>query len=130
MARSGTSRTARSPSSATAAKAGRSLSSTSRSGHGADLERAKEVLLETVTGLQQDAAWRNRIMPDEPIVGVESITPTAVTIRIRLHTVHEQQVSVAREIRVRAMKALENAEVPTPYQGMPPDDPEQAGPTT
>ncbi len=99
--------------------------------HTADLERAKEVLLQTVSDLQQDPVWSNRIMPDDPIVGVESITPTAVTMRIRLHTVHEQQVSVAREIRVRAMKALESAEVPTPYQGtLPPDEPAQAGPAT
>lgn len=92
-------------------------------GHQADLERAKEVLLQTVSDLQQDSAWSNRIMPDEPIVAVESITSSAVTMRIRLHTVHEQQVSVAREIRVRAMKALEVAEVPTPSQGLlPPDD--------
>lgn len=98
-------------------------------GHSADLERAREVLLETVSSLQQDPTWSNRIMPDDPIVGVESITATSVTMRIRLHTVHEQQVSVAREIRVRAMKALESAEVPTPYQGMPPpDDPAAAGP--
>jgi small conductance mechanosensitive channel len=96
-------------------------------GHTADLERAKEVLLNTVSELQQDTAWRNRLMPDEPMVGVESITPTAVTMRIRLHTVHEQQVSVAREIRVRAMKALEGADVPTPSQGqLPSEDPTQA----
>ncbi|MCZ3389582.1 MAG: mechanosensitive ion channel family protein [Actinomycetia bacterium] len=100
-------------------------------GHAADLEHAKEVLLQTVTELQHDPSWSQRIMPDDPIVGVESITPTAVTMRIRLHTVHEQQVSVAREIRVRAMKALESAEVPTPTQGaLPPEDPAQAGPAT
>lgn len=91
-------------------------------GHGADLELAKEVLIHTVTALQQEDAWRTRIMPDEPIVGVESITATSVTIRIRLHTVHDQQVSVAREIRVRAVKALDAAEVPTPFTGaIPPE---------
>lgn len=83
-------------------------------GHGADLEQAKSVLVTTVTELQQDEAWAHRIMPDEPVVGVESITATAVTIRIRLHTVHEQQVSVARELRVRAVKALEAASIPLP----------------
>ena len=91
-------------------------------GHTADLELAKEVLLQIVTELQQEDAWSGRILPDEPIVGVESITPTSVTIRIRLHTVHDQQVSVAREIRVRAMKALEAAEVPTPFTGTPPPE--------
>jgi moderate conductance mechanosensitive channel len=83
-------------------------------GHGADLEQAKSVLVTTVTELQQDGVWAGRIMPDDPVVGVESITATAVTIRIRLHTVHEQQVSVARELRVRAVKALEAASIPLP----------------
>jgi small conductance mechanosensitive channel len=93
-------------------------------GHTADLELAKEVLVQIVTELQQEAAWSGRILPDEPIVGVESIAPTSVTIRIRLHTVHEQQVPVAREIRVRAMKALDAAGVPTPFAGaVSPDEP-------
>ena len=94
-------------------------------GHGADLEQAKSVLVTTVTELQQDAVWAGRIMPDEPVVGVESITATAVTIRIRLHTVHEQQVSVARELRVRAVRALEAASIPLPYPTPnPPVEPE------
>jgi small-conductance mechanosensitive channel len=89
-------------------------------GHGADLEQAKSVLVSTVTELQQEDLWASRIMPDEPVVGVESIAATAVTIRIRLHTVHEQQVAVARELRVRAVKALEAANIPLPY---PPPNP-------
>lgn len=90
----------------------------------ADLELAKEVLTQAVSELQQDPAWSSRIMPDEPIVGVESITATSVTIRIRLHTVHEQQVAVAREIRGRAINALDAADVPRPYVGVaPPESP-------
>lgn len=88
--------------------------------HSADLEQAKEVLLQSVSELQHDPAWSTQMMPDEPIVGVESITTSSVTMRIRLHTVHEQQVSIAREIRVRAMKALDQAGVPTPSLGVPP----------
>jgi small conductance mechanosensitive channel len=83
--------------------------------HSSDLEQAEDVLTTTVTELQADEQWSNRIMPDEPIVGVESITATAVTLRIRLHTLHEQQVPVARELRVRAVKALEVAGVPMPF---------------
>ena len=82
--------------------------------HNSDLELAKEVLLQTVTDLQHDERWASRLMPDEPIVGVESIAASAVTIRIRLHTVHEQQVPVARELRVRSVKALEAAGVQMP----------------
>jgi small-conductance mechanosensitive channel len=99
--------------------------------HSSDLEHAKEVLTQTVTGLQADSRWTNRIMPDEPIVGVESITATAVTIRIRLHTVHEQQVAVARELRVRAVKDLEAAGIQMPFSppGAAESGPEAAPPT-
>ena len=82
--------------------------------HGADLERAKQVLASTVAQLQHDPTWENRIMPDEAMVGVESVTAMSVTIRIRLHTVHEQQVGVARELRARVVKALDAAGLSMP----------------
>ena len=91
--------------------------------HSSDLEAAKDVLTQTVIELQQDDKWTNRIMPDDPIVGVESITATAVTMRIRLHTVHEQQVSVARELRVRAIRALEAAAIQMPFPTPPAEPP-------
>jgi small conductance mechanosensitive channel len=91
-------------------------------GHGADLSAAKRVLMDTALEMQQDDAWSARIMPDEPIVGVESITATAVTIRIRIHTVHEQQYLVARELRIRAVRALDAAGISMPNPGT-------AGPT-
>ncbi|MEO8106745.1 MAG: mechanosensitive ion channel family protein [Actinomycetes bacterium] len=77
--------------------------------HGADLEKVKQVLTSTVAALQHDSAWENKIMPDDPVIGVESITALSVTVRIRLHTVHEQQVGVSRELRSRSVKALEVA---------------------
>lgn len=95
--------------------------------HNADLEAAKDVLLRTATELQQDSRWTDRIMPDDPIVGVESITATAVMIRIRLHTVHEQQVSVARELRVRSVQAIEAAGIQRPFTTPGQDDGDPAG---
>jgi moderate conductance mechanosensitive channel len=85
--------------------------------HGADLEHAKSVLRDTVEHLQSDEAWTARVMPDAPVIGVELITSTAVTIRIRLHTVHGQQWAVARELRARAVTSLEEAGVPLPFSG-------------
>jgi small conductance mechanosensitive channel len=97
--------------------------------HNSDLEHAKAILTQTVLDLQQDERWTKRIMPDEPVVGVESITPNAVTMRIRVHTVHEQQVTVARELRVRAVKALEAAGVQMPFPAQPPSATEGGSPT-
>jgi len=82
-------------------------------GYGADLGEAKNVLATMATDLQEDPQWASRVMSDEPQVAVESMTPTAVTIRIRLHTMHDQQLAVARELRVRAVAALDAAGVPT-----------------
>ncbi len=77
--------------------------------HGTDLEQAKQVLASTVSDMQHDHAWEAKIMPDAPVIGVESVTAMSVTIRIRLHTVHEQQVGVGRELRARAVASLETA---------------------
>jgi small conductance mechanosensitive channel len=85
--------------------------------HGADLEHAKTVLRETVEQLQADEAWTDRVMPDSPVVGVEVITATAITIRTRVHAVHGQQWAVARELRARSIMALEQAGVPMPFSG-------------
>ncbi|HVQ88897.1 MAG TPA: mechanosensitive ion channel family protein [Actinomycetes bacterium] len=91
-------------------------------GYGADLVEAKKVLLQAALDIQADERWANRIMSDEPQVAVESMTAAGVTVRIRLHTTHDQQLSVARELRVRAVKALAAAGVsaPTPVIPEPP----------
>jgi len=82
-------------------------------GYGADLVEAKKILSKMAVDLQEDPKWTNRVMSDEPQVAVESMTPTAVTVRIRVHTMHDQQLAVARELRVRAVAALDAAGVPT-----------------
>ena len=88
-------------------------------GYGADLVTVKSVLTETALALQQEDPWANRIMNDEPQVAVESMTPAAVTVRIRLHTMHDQQFAVARELRVRAMAALAASGVTAPNGPQP-----------
>jgi moderate conductance mechanosensitive channel len=78
-------------------------------GFGADVVDVKRVLMATTVELQEDPEWTARIMSDEPQVGVESMTPLGVTVRIRMHTMHDQQFAVARELRVRAVSALNEA---------------------
>lgn len=83
-------------------------------GYGADLATVKRLLAKTAADLQQDDVWRTRIMADEPQVAVESMTALGVTIRIRLHTVHDQQLAVARELRVRTVRALDEEGIAAP----------------
>jgi len=80
-------------------------------GYGADLADVKKILSETAAAMQSDEKWSGRIMSDEPQVAVESMTPLGITVRIRLHTMHDQQLAVARELRLRSMKALAAAGV-------------------
>lgn len=83
-------------------------------GYGADIEQVQQVLTAVAAGMQADAAWQAKILPDEPQVAAESMTPLAVTFRVRLHTVADQQLAVARELRVRALAALDEAGVSAP----------------
>ncbi len=83
-------------------------------GYGADLAEVKDLLTQVSVELQEDDAWHSRIMSDEPQVAVESMTQLGVTVRIRLHTMHDQQLAVARELRVRAVNALDAAGMVTP----------------
>lgn len=83
-------------------------------GYGADLAKVKRLLTDTTLALQRDPKWSVRIMSDEPQVSVESMTPLGVTIRIRLHTMHDEQLAVARELRVRSAKAMDEAGVQAP----------------
>jgi moderate conductance mechanosensitive channel len=83
-------------------------------GYGADLTRVKDLLTQTCVDMQEDETWSQRIMSDEPQVAVESMTPLGVTVRIRLHTIHDQQLTVARELRVRAVSALDAEGLVTP----------------
>lgn len=83
-------------------------------GYGADLDHVQQVLTAVAAGMQADEAWQAKILPDQPQVAAESMTPLAVTFRMRLHTVADQQLSVGRELRVRALAALDEAGVGAP----------------
>lgn len=87
-------------------------------GYGADLVDVKRILAETAAELQSDPEWTARVMSDEPQVAVESMTPLGITVRVRLHTMHDQQFATARELRVRSVRALNDAgwQAPTPTE--------------
>jgi len=76
-----------------------------------DLDRVQAVLRETALGLSDDTHWNEDILDEPPIVSVESITPDAVQVRVRLHTKATRQGAVTRELRVRVKTALDAAGV-------------------
>jgi small conductance mechanosensitive channel len=76
-----------------------------------DLDRVQAVLRETALELSGDTHWNADILDEPPIVSVESITPDAVQVRVRLHTKATRQGAVTRELRVRVKTALDAAGV-------------------
>ncbi|MFZ0322790.1 MAG: mechanosensitive ion channel family protein [Actinomycetes bacterium] len=93
--------------------------------YGADLDQVQQVLTDTAVSLQNDESWKSKILADEVQVAAESMTPLAVTYRIRLHTAAGVQLTVGRELRVRALSALEAAGIaaPTPTPAATGDQP-------
>ena len=76
-----------------------------------DLDRVQLVLATTAKGLGDDSHWRADVLDEPPVVSVESITPEAVQVRVRLHTRATRQGAVTRELRVRVKEALDAAGV-------------------
>ena len=83
-------------------------------GYGADLDTVHDVLAATARELQQDPKFAASILSDEAQVAAESMTPMAVTFRVRLHTQPGQQLVVGRELRLRELAALEAAGIAAP----------------
>ncbi len=85
-------------------------------GYGADLQVVTNELERVATQMRDDDAWSAKILPDDVTVVAELMTPMAVTFRIRVRTVPNEHWAVARELRVRALDALEQAGVPAPMR--------------
>lgn len=78
-------------------------------GQGSDLDRAQAVIADTARALAADDAWRDRILDEPEVWGVESLTLDLVTIRLAVKTAPGEQWRVARELRARVKLALDAA---------------------
>src|SRR5262249_47223590 len=76
-----------------------------------DLDHVQSVLHETAAELAADPDWHGDVLDEPPVVSVESITPEAVQVRVRLHTKPTRQGPVTRELRVRVKQSLDAAGV-------------------
>lgn len=92
--------------------------------YGADPQKVTDVLTEVARTMQESEGWAGVILPDEPSVAAELMTPSAVTYRIRLHTAPGEQLAVARALRPLALTAIERAGIRVPTTMMP-NDPQQ-----
>lgn len=80
----------------------------------ADIEEVEKALLATAKGLAKDPKWRTRILEQPEVWGLESITGEALVIRLVMKTRANAKDDVARELRMRLKKTIDELGVALP----------------
>jgi len=82
-----------------------------------DSDEALEVMRHVGAAMRADVAWRDRILDDVELVGVERLADSAVILRCRLKVVGIEQWNVRREFLRRLKKAYDarGIEIPFPH---------------
>lgn len=80
--------------------------------YGQDTDLVAQVLREVGTEMQQDEAFRDKILEPLEVLGVDAFLEAKVTVRARIKTAPLKQWEVAREARRRIMQALLRHGVP------------------
>jgi small-conductance mechanosensitive channel len=83
-----------------------------------DLTRVRSVLKEVAHGLWEDEEYKNVIIEEPEVWGVQSLEPDSVVVRVTLKTAPMEQWNVAREMRerVKARFDHEGIEIPRPQR--------------
>jgi small conductance mechanosensitive channel len=89
-----------------------------RVGYGEDLERVKRVLSDLFQHLWLERDFRELVMEQPEVWGVERIDPDAIVVRVALKTVPLEQWTVARDLRqrIRDRFKAEGIEMPLPQR--------------
>jgi small-conductance mechanosensitive channel len=80
----------------------------------ADTEAVQERMLDTAHTLATDSKWRSRMLEKPEIWGIESISAEAIVIRLVVKTRSTAKDDVARELRSRLKRALDEMDVKMP----------------
>ena len=80
----------------------------------ADVEAVQVRMLDTAKALATDAKWRSRMLEMPEIWGIESISAEAIVIRLVVKTRSAAKDDVARELRSRLKRALDDMDVKMP----------------
>ena len=75
--------------------------------HDYPLEDALKLLLKVANGLHNDPAWRDKFLEPPEMLGVQTLSPTNVTIRVLMKVGPKEQWGVSREFKRRVKNALE-----------------------
>jgi small conductance mechanosensitive channel len=79
-----------------------------------DVDSIQDRILEVAMELAADAKWRYRIIEKPALWGIESISAEAIVVRVVVKTRSSSKDDVARELRVRLKRALDEMGVRLP----------------
>jgi small-conductance mechanosensitive channel len=80
----------------------------------ADIDAVQQQMLSTANALVEDSKWRPSVLERPEIWGLESISSEALVIRLVVKTRTSVRDDVARELRVRLKRALDEMDVRLP----------------
>jgi small-conductance mechanosensitive channel len=83
--------------------------------YSADLDQATAVIQQVAQEMQQDPSWRDNILEDPTILGVDAFGHNSITIRLVIKTLPGQQMNVGREFRRRLKPAFDQAGISIPF---------------
>lgn len=83
-----------------------------------DLDVVTRLVDEVSTSMAAEERWRNLIIGDPTVAGVETIQVGYVQLRLFVRTQPGRQFEVGRELRLRVATALRNAEIKSPQVQM------------
>ncbi len=79
-----------------------------------DLEKATSVLREAAAAMGEDPKWKDLLLGEPVLAGVENIEVGYVQLRLIARTLPGKQFEVGRELRLRAAVALQEAGIAPP----------------
>ncbi len=79
-----------------------------------DLQHAISVIQQVASRMAAEETWRDQILGDPMVSGVETIEVGYVQLRLQVRTLPGRQFDVGRELRLRVVLALQNEQIRTP----------------
>jgi small-conductance mechanosensitive channel len=84
-------------------------------GYGEDLSRVKQILAEVAHDLWEDEEFREVVIEEPEVTGVEMLAPDSVNLRVLLKTLPLEQWAVAREMRQRIKARFDHEGIEIPF---------------
>jgi small conductance mechanosensitive channel len=83
-------------------------------GYDADVDAATDVIRSAANELRRDPEYARYVLDEPEVLGIESLSPERIVIRVVARTQPQEQARVARALRARIKRALDEAGIPVP----------------